>query len=431
MLLTVAPTPHLKRVGWVVTSLSLIVIGFATLLPSDHPAGSWPLCIICGSLGGVDAVLNVLLFVPLGLGLSLMGSGGRRAILTALGISILIEMAQLAAIPGRDASIGDVLTNTLGGSIGFAIGARAHVFLRPSRSQAIKLTVAWAALWVAIQVFSSYALLPSLPDSRYYGQIAHSFPNLATFRGVVRSARIGSLTVPDSRFADSTIVKSSLLAHDAVSATVIPAQPTNAVAPIVRVVDAEHEEIVLLGQRGLGMVFGVRTNASRLRFRRAFFLLRGAFPDCKSHDTCTAPTSLTISARYGQTVVELDARGQSLKRSRNISLSPSLGWTFFLPTQWYIDGSASESALTALWIFVLLIPLGYWGFHTPSVRPAHSSLSESAPILFSISAILIVGFWLVPLFFGLPAATPFEWLSALAGVAIGPAIHSWRFKTAT
>src|SRR5690242_2244064 len=110
---TVAPAPHLRRVGFVVALAAVTAIGFATLSPQPGVAGESHLCLICGALGGVSAILNILLFVPLGIGLALSGLSGKRSVILMCVLSGLIEITQLLFIPGRNSTIGDVLTNSI------------------------------------------------------------------------------------------------------------------------------------------------------------------------------------------------------------------------------------------------------------------------------------------------------------------------------
>ncbi len=73
--------------------------------------------------GRAEALANVLLFVPLGV------AGGwlvrrRRApwvLLALAALAVLVEAVQYP-VAGRDASLRDVLLNTLGGALGVAAG---------------------------------------------------------------------------------------------------------------------------------------------------------------------------------------------------------------------------------------------------------------------------------------------------------------------
>src|SRR2546423_15044685 len=121
---SVAHTPQVRRVGVGLATVAVAAILVLTLAPdSDRPLGEH-FCLICGTFGGVDAVLNVLLFMPLGLGLAVAGTSPRRAIVSMAVLSALIELAQLLVVPGRDATIGDLLTNSIGGALGFVLGLR-------------------------------------------------------------------------------------------------------------------------------------------------------------------------------------------------------------------------------------------------------------------------------------------------------------------
>ena len=71
----------------------------------------------------IDAVLNVGVFIPLGL---LLGAAGIRfsvALLTGLLLSAGIELSQYLAQVGRTADINDVITNTTGTVLGWVVCA--------------------------------------------------------------------------------------------------------------------------------------------------------------------------------------------------------------------------------------------------------------------------------------------------------------------
>ena len=148
-----------RSAGRLLLIVSAIVIGLATLTPSDQAnTGGGALCIVCGDFGGVDALLNVMLFVPLGIGLAMAGVRASRAIPAMCLATILIETLQIGVISGRDASIGDVITNAVGGALGYLIGSRIDRLLRPSARAAFTLCVAWLSCWLGFQALAAFAL---------------------------------------------------------------------------------------------------------------------------------------------------------------------------------------------------------------------------------------------------------------------------------
>lgn len=69
----------------------------------------------------LEAAANVLIFVPLGFGLTrLFGFGLFRSTLIAFAASAAVELAQLLWLPERVASANDVLYNTIGALLGAA-----------------------------------------------------------------------------------------------------------------------------------------------------------------------------------------------------------------------------------------------------------------------------------------------------------------------
>ena len=104
-----------------IVGASLAAIALLTLLPaSGNNTTSGFACVFCGQLATADAILNMLLFVPLGVGLALIGFQLRTAFLVAAFLSGGIDILQLN-IPGRDPSTGDLLSISLGCALGFAV----------------------------------------------------------------------------------------------------------------------------------------------------------------------------------------------------------------------------------------------------------------------------------------------------------------------
>src|SRR5579862_8892555 len=78
-----------------------------------------------------NAVGNIILFLPLGASLCLLGVRRRTIVLTAFCLSAAIEITQLF-IPGRTTSSDDVLCNTLGAVVGLLLVSSRVVSRRAS-----------------------------------------------------------------------------------------------------------------------------------------------------------------------------------------------------------------------------------------------------------------------------------------------------------
>jgi len=414
----VASTPHLRRIGRVVTIVSVAAILFATLLPDSGERVTSHLCLICGSRGGVDVILNVLLFVPLGVGLALLDVPAKRAILMMCVLSVLIETAQLFVIPGRDGTIGDVLTNTLGGTVGFAASRNARIWLRPSPRHATILVVGWAGMWLAIQTISSFAFVPSIPESQYYGQLAPSLGNFAVFPGRVLTASLEGIPIPNTAFDDSRDARLRLLHGATVTATVVAAETTREIAPIVRVADAEKRELVLLAQNGPDLLFAIRSGAEALRLRPPLLALPQVFAKSALERRTIADT-LAVSGRYVPREVRMSARTASETHRGRIPLTASLGWTLVLPSQWFIEGTRAEQVVSGIWVACLMLPFGYWAPY--AARPPRAQNLAPTRIGFWLAGVAIIygGLAVAPYAFGLTATPIREWLAALAGILLG------------
>ncbi len=408
---------------------SVVAILFATLLPDSGQPVDSHLCLVCGTLGGVDSVLNVLLFFPLGIGLALSGIPWKRAVLTACALSLTVETAQFLFVPGRDATLGDVLTNTVGGALGFAVARNARIWLRPAPRIAAILSLAWCSVWLTVQAISSFAFAPSIPDSRYYGEIAPSLGNFARFPGRVLSAKIDGVAIIDTELNDFDSVGGRLLRGATVAATVVPGGPTNDIAPIVRVADDEQREIALLAQDEQSLLFGVRTRAAILRLRPPLFAMAGVFTDSTSiknsfgvssrNDSATDP--LNLSGSYDGREARLTVRTGSASSDRRVSVSSSLGWTLALPFQWSIEDTRTELVVSWVWMACLMVPTGYWSAHIARHSDAHASVTRLVLCLLGVVAILIAGLVPVQHAFGLPAAPMRDWFAAMSGIVVGGA----------
>ena len=402
-----------RTAGLVVTLFGTGLIAALTLVPHPREIGhalATPLwCLLCGSLGTEDAVLNVLLFLPLGLGLALLGLRWRPALLVTVATTVLIETLQMKVVIGRDASLGDLITNTLGGSLGFLLYRRWAWVAHPNPSRALRLLGAGCGLWVAVQTGTAWLLAPSLPRTVYYGQWAPELGHLETFHGAVLAASINGEPIPGTRLPESVSarVREALLGDSVVirvEATVGP--PTEGLAPIFSMYDHQHTEILLVGQDGRDVEFGIRQRAAAFRLRNPAIALPETAPPHPG-DTIRIATGIAGKRFF------VTASGAGTTRSRTLGFSPSWGWSFILP---YDDAFGPMTRpLTALWIGGFMFPLSYWGGRSRAEGRHGRGAKELAAILLT----LVIGLGVVPAAFGLPPVHWSEWVAALVGVGGG------------
>ena len=115
--------PPSRTVVAVTLAAWLVALLFMTL----RPAGSIERINLVPDLGGAgfsafDTLANVAVFLPLGLVLAAAGYKALPAIGAGLGVSFCIEVLQYVADAGRAADVNDLITNTAGAALGWAIG---------------------------------------------------------------------------------------------------------------------------------------------------------------------------------------------------------------------------------------------------------------------------------------------------------------------
>jgi hypothetical protein len=377
------------------------------------------LCIVCGPLGGVDSILNVLLFVPLGVGLSLSGISLRRTILIAFAMSLAVETTQLFFIPGRDATLGDVITNTLGATLGFGLARNARFWLRPTPTIAAFLGLGWAALWLTIQLVSGFALAPSMRSRAMYGELAPELGNFDRFPGRILVANVGGVSISNARLSDADSAGRRFGGDDLVTVAVIPAYPPKGIAPILRVADAEEREILLVAQRQQEMLFAFQTGAATLRFRPPLFGLPAVFPAESVREGQVPADKLTLTGRRDPRKVTMSAQTPTEIRHTLIPVTASLGWTLVLPAQWFIEGTIRERILNSIWVAFLVLPIGYWAACAARTRGRGTDGNSNALVWGATATCLVAGFAFTPLAFTLSPTPVHEWLAALAGALLG------------
>lgn len=395
--------------GRVLAGLGLLAVALATLTPTPmglSAAMETPIwCLVCGSLGSVDIVLNVLLFVPLGLGLRLAGLGWGALMAAVVATTFSVETLQFALIIGRDPSLSDLLTNSLGGALGAVLGDRWRWLVFPSPSAGRILAWSMIVAWLGTAVVTAWALVPAPPRTpTYWGQWAPAFPNHERFRGEVGAVRLQGIPIPNDSVPSTTSLRRTMTVGPIVlRADVTAGPPTDDLAPIVSVGDGQGNDAVLLQQRGRELLFSVRSRAARLRLRGLGVQLKNALPE-------TPGETLVLAAGYRNHHLWLLASTPESIRAREIALSPQLGWSLLVPFA-YGYGSAT-SVTTALWIAGFMALISYWAAFG---YPLLSRVVAGAGGL----AVLGVGLYGLPAVAHYPATAWSEWVAGAAGLVAG------------
>lgn len=112
-----------RRLGYLLVGYLAVVVGVITLAPfrfaMPHPVRAYLIVLDGGWIA--DVLLNVALFIPIGLALHrTMRSRLTTLVMVAAGASLLIESLQLFLLP-RYSTVTDVLANALGALLGASI----------------------------------------------------------------------------------------------------------------------------------------------------------------------------------------------------------------------------------------------------------------------------------------------------------------------
>jgi len=407
-------------IGFATIAVALLAIARLTLRPAGGPLPlrfDW--CVlVCGSYGAADFLDNVILFIPLGIGLRLAGVGRSTAWIGAALLSASIETAQYWVITGRDSSLGDFVANSTGAAAGIALADRRRLLLAPVGSQSRRVALATTIAIVLIAAGVQWLSRPALPETQYWIQIAARLPQFAPFRGSVlapaindASVRMGRLDLPGS-----AALRTSLLSGTArLSATIVPDTTNVDFAPVLSVFDRHRVEIVVFGCRDRSLLERVRTRAAAIR-------LHPMTLDADEGDPCRAGDTTAIEARpgaSGDVELRVSRTGQpTIVTTRPVGVW--LGWQLLIP---FAGPWARHPALvTLLAVAALFAILGY------PVGRAWMHDRDARWVL--LAAVTIVGaLAIIPRAAGTQSAPTDVWLASAAGLVIAWTLAQWRPET--
>lgn len=415
-LLDVALTQQ-KALGVATILLIAAIIAGLTLTPQPGPAADhFDTCITCTTHWASDFGLNVLLFIPLGFGLRLAGVRRRTAWMVVFASTITIEALQYSVITGRDSDLSDILSNTLGGTIGICAAELRRRLIVPSATLANRLSAGAALLCCAAAAFIQWGLTISLPRSTYYEQVAPRLGQYSAFTGEVLASSFndapfetGQLSAP----AGAAMRDDLLAGHARMTATITPGRPPRRLAPVLSVFDDQRREIFVLGQRHDDLILQIRRHTDDWGFRSPSLALAGALPaQSRSSDT------LRISATFGDGAPRLAVESRAGRQERRAGTGVWQAWRLLLPDEGRYGRFATP--VTLLIIAATFAPLGYWGGRV-SLRSRTRALPAAGPPVLTLIATLAIIPWIAQS----PAAPWPVWIAAAIAATAGWFAARW------
>ncbi len=348
MNLDVAPIAH-RKLAFLCTIASLAAIGTLTLLPSAETVPDGWACVFCSTFASADAILNIILYLPLGIGLKGMRFSFRRSIAFGLLLSFTIELAQLLVVSGRSATMGDVLANVVGLSIGYALTYYIRSLVWPSKIEAKRAIAFYTPILLVVVLGTGYLLKPSFPNSVYYGQWTPELGHLERYDGRVLDVRLGSQFLPSHRLLNSGSLGSLWTTGMPLSVHAIAGARTSGLASLFSIYDEQQREVILIGPDRDDLVFRYRTRAMNWRLHQPVFRFEGVFDSIEIGDT------LTVAAITEGEELCLWFNSQTRCGFR---FSSGAGWTLLLKSESF--SQSTSTLLNGVWIFLLLLPIGFW-----------------------------------------------------------------------
>ena len=397
------------RVGTALAMLGLAGVVVATLAPSDDPRGralmTPLLCLVCGDQGGADVAVNLLLFLPFAIGLRLSGRSWPATVALSALISFTVELLQLTVVPGRDASLGDLVSNAASGAIGATLGRFLPAAVAPPPRRAAGLLAGAAGLWLGVLAAGAWLLSPWVPPGRLMSRWAHVAPGGDVFDGRVAAVRLNGRAMPaDGTPPDSALNRARAAAGEAaLEADVVSGRPV-VDRSWIYMFRVPSGGVITLSQHRRSAVLAVPARSLRFRMWAPTVTLEDGFPA-----TPGVPVHLTAS-EHDRRLWLTSAYGGTA-RSVELGLSPGYAWILVVPFD--LTLGTGVRWITGLCLALLALPLGY---SAAWLRPRRAGLA-------AVASALATGLLVIPALAGFPLVHPSEWLAGAFGAAAGWALR--------
>ncbi|MDR0787702.1 MAG: VanZ family protein [Gemmatimonadota bacterium] len=359
--------------------LGVVFIMMATLFPVPGDFSTPGFCIFCGERGGSDFLSNIILFAPFGLALAVRGVSGPLVFLIGGLFSLGIETLQIDIIAGRDASLGDLIANTLGAFSGW-LCFRTLCFLNQPPSS-IRRSLGATAITAAVLLAGLSLFHPRLPDTdSWFMQWTAHLRGMDHYDGTVTSTRLGILSIPPGRIDQVDTVKADLFTETLVVDGVAGSEPAR-VAPIVSIFDGSQSQVFFIGARGGDLIFQYGARADRLGLDHSTIRVADAFVEM-------------IPGAPFRLVWRGDAKGYCFETGGKYrcGIGLTVGDTWSLVR--FVDRPPTQRAvIQILWLWVVFIPAG-----VAASQPRHLVASVALMGLLLTGGSLLLGFAMTPLY---------------------------------
>lgn len=358
------------------------------------------------------------MFIPLGLLARVSFRSTGAAVLLSVILAVGIESWQVA-LPGRDASLGDVLFNVVGGSMGAVapvLGARA---LRAGRTGSARLSLIAALIAVAIHALTAWLLGPQLPGGRYFSFWGPELQHLAFTDARLTEVTLAGLPLQEGWVGESETVRRLLIDGQALAITLDPGMAPASLGGLYALYDDRQREVLLVGRIGDELVVRLHRRATRLRLDVPDIRVRGVFGRGGVSDRLTI--KLEREGARGSAYCATWSRGPGPddgaassasppQRRCDLGLTLGRGWALLA----YPDAlpRALRTLLDIAWTGLFFVPIGLW----MRARP-------EAVIGVALAAGSLLA---VPLVSGLLPTPAHLYVAAAVGLSAGfPPIRRW------
>ena len=389
-----------KRVPVILAVLSTAAILFFTLRHGDNDlTHGWSYSLTSGDAALAELIQNLILFIPLGVSLTLARVLPGRVVAIGGLLSFTVEFLQ-QYIPGRDPSVGDIVSNTISTALGVLLVVAAPIWLwAPPRRSAWQARL--AALVAVLVWYGTGAMLQQTFPPRPYRIVpTPNSPKFRHYKGEVLKVTPGERTLE-------------------VRAVAAP-YPPDRTSPLIVVLSLDDERVLLLSADGPDLTLRYDMPAVHWTLEQPDLRLRNGMKPVAPGDTFTA--TFTASTR--------DDPGFCLRVNAtercHMGYTIGDGWKLI----YYPEGRPPWmlGLINTLWIFGCVVGVGFWAARGLRDEAAANNdggegrrdeaAAKGVGGLLAMG-LVIAGLLMVPLLTGLKPTPIHEWIGALGGMAVG------------